>query len=148
MPDDLDSGDVRSTTPPNPVPFVVALVGFVIVVVLAYVFLWEDEEGSLVAPDRIEVVADDTVRLTYDGPFDDTYVEVIQVGYALGEEEISVELVIDERDCGDGADCGAATDSLSADLVLPEPIGDREVRAGTGRALADCEGTGGEVTCR
>lgn len=129
-------------------PFVVAFVGFVIVAVAAYVFLREDDPGRLVRPDGIQVVDADRVRLTVDGPFRNSYAEVTKVGYALGDDRILIELVIDEYDCPDGADCAAPTEAVAVELVLPEPIGDRRVQGGTGRVLVDCDRDPPVPTCR
>lgn len=147
MNDELPPGHIGTTTPPNPVPFLLALGGFVLVVVVVYLFVWEDDRGRLVAPDRIEVLDDDVVRLQVVGPFDEGVARVTQVGYALGEDEIFVEVVVDEGSCAEGLGCAASDDLLIVDLVLPEAIEDRDVRAGTGRALADCEDAGTRFRC-
>ncbi len=144
--DDVDDGDGTSAT--NPLPFVIALVGFLIVAVLAFVYLRDDEAGRLASPDSIQVVGPDTVRLRYDGPFPDGYADISQVGYAMGDDVIYVELVIDDHGCPDGTDCGAPTDSVTADLVLPEPVAGRDVRHGTGRTLADCDRSTPVPVCR
>lgn len=147
MPDRQPPGDIRSTTPPNPLPFLLALGGFVLVVVVVYLFVWEDDRGRLVAPDRIDVVAEDVVRLDVLGPFEEGIATVTQVGYALGEDEIFVEVVVDEGSCAGGAACAASDEQLTAELVLPEPVDGRDVRAGTGRALADCDDAGSGFRC-
>lgn len=134
--------DIRTTMPPNPVPFLLAVAGFVLVVVAVYLFVWEDDRGRLVAPDRIEVVGDDVVRLHVRGPFDEGVARISQVGYALGEDQIFVEVVLDEGDC-----CAASDEELTAELVLPEPIDGRDVRTGTGRALAECDDAGSRFRC-
>ncbi|WP_436796248.1 hypothetical protein [Actinospongicola halichondriae] len=148
MEEELDPGSIRNTQPHNAMPFVVALVGFLIVAVLAFVFLREDDPGRLVRPDGVSVIGDDTIRLTVDGPFRKPYADVIKVGYALGEDDVFVEMVLDEYDCPDDTDCGASTESLTVDVVLPEPIDGRDVGPGTGRTLVDCDRDPGIPTCQ
>ena len=145
-----DASDHADDEPPatNPLPFVIALVVFAIVAVLSYVFLRDDEPGRLAAPDGIQVVGPDTVRLRYDGPFPEGDADIIQVGYALGDDVVYVELVVDDHGCAAGTDCPSPTDSLTVDLVLPEPIAGRRVRHGTGRALADCDRSTPVPVCR
>ena len=141
-----DPGNIRNTTPPDPKPFVIAFIGFVVVAVLAYVFLRDDSPGRLVEPDRIDVVGDDTIRVRYAGPFPEGDAEVLQIGYALGDDVVFVELVIVDRPCA--GECPEGPRVLDARLVLPEPVGDREVRTGTGRVLADCTGSERDRVCR
>ncbi len=145
-----DTRNEEPAPPPttNPLPFAIALVAFLVVAVAAFVFLRDDHPGRLAAPDSIQVVGPDTVRLRYDGPFPDGYADIVQVGYAAGEKVVYVELVIDDHGCPDGTDCGAPPDSLTADLVLPEPIAGRDVRHGTGRTLADCDRSTPVPVCR
>jgi len=90
MPDDQPSQDAPSQL--SPVPFVVALVGFAVVAVLAFVFLRADDEGVLVRPDRLSEVDEDTIRAVAIGQPDCGMVERAQVD--LGESEIFVELVV------------------------------------------------------
>ncbi len=146
----MDDTRGEEPAPPttNPLPFVIALVVFLIVAGLAFVFLREDAPGRLAAPDAIQVVGPDTVRLRYDGPFPDGYGDIVQVGYAVGDDAVYVEVVVDDHGCPDDTDCGAPTTSLTADLVLPEPIAGRPVRPGTGRTLADCDRSTPVPVCR
>lgn len=123
----------------SPVPFVVALVGFVIVAVLAFVFLRADDEGRLVRPDRLDVVDDDTIRVVAAGEPACLTVDRAQVD--LGEGTVHVELVVTgEGDCDDAAD-------VVAEITLPEPVGDRTLLAGVGRLRLPCTGEGSTVSC-
>lgn len=117
----------------SPVPFLVALVGCSIVAVLAYVFLREDAPGDLVAPTSIRVEGPDTVVAWADGPFDGR-ARIVQAGYAMGDEEIFIELVVDVDDC----EACRPTEAVTATVVLPADIDGRRISAGTGRALLEC----------
>lgn len=126
----------------NPAPFIIAVVLFLIVAVASYVFLREEPAGRLVAPDSIAIVSGDQIEVSFNGPFRKPYAEIAQVGFALGEDVVHVEIVLHEYECAPGASCAAATESVSAVLRLPQPVGDRRVIVGSGRALADCSSTG------
>lgn len=114
-------------------PFLVALIGCTVIAVLAYVFLREDPVGGLVAPTSIRVEGPETVVVHADGPFDGV-AEIVQVGYAMGDEEIFLELIVDVDDCDD---C-LVSESVTATVTLPADVDGRRVRAGTGRALLEC----------
>lgn len=126
----------------SPVPFAVALVGFLVLATLAFVFLRDDDEGRLVRPDRLTAVDGDTLRATALDEAGCTRIERAQVD--LTETEVLVELVaVDaEGSCADGAV------DLEAEITLPEPIGDRALLAGVGRLRIPCTGDGTDVTCR
>lgn len=128
-----DDAVAREGTPKttSAAPFVLAVVLFLVFAGYAFFYL-RDDPGRLVTPDGVSAIADDTVRIRVDGPFPDGDTQIIKVGYALGEDTVFVEAVVH-----DGCDA-CPTEALEVDLVLPEPIGDRRVRTGTGRALADC----------
>jgi hypothetical protein len=125
----------------SPVPFVVALVGFVIVAVLAFVFLRAGNEGRLVRPDRLTVVDDATIRVVASQQPDCGTVERAQVD--LAEDRVFVELVVVDAD----GTCPGATVDIVADITLPEPVGDRSLVAGVGRLRLPCTGDRTAVTC-
>src|SRR5690606_4363459 len=76
----------------SPVPFVAALVGFVVLAALAFVFLRADDDGRLVRPDRFQTLDEDTISATALGQPGCGRVERAQVD--LSESEILVELVV------------------------------------------------------
>jgi hypothetical protein len=116
----------------SPVPFVVALVGVVVIATLAFVFLRADDEGRLVRPDRFQVLDADTVSATALAQPGCGRVERAQVD--LADTEVLVELVVVDVE----GPCSDVTVDLVAEITLPEPIGDRTVRAGVGRTLLPC----------
>ncbi|HEU5083703.1 MAG TPA: hypothetical protein VFU14_10210 [Acidimicrobiales bacterium] len=122
----------------SPVPFVVALIGFVVVAVLAFVFLRADDSGVLVRPDRLTVAGDDVIRAVALGQPDCARVERAQVD--LAEDAVFVELVLAEGEC-------AGTTDVVAEITLPEPVGDRRLVSGVGRLRLPCSGEGSGVTC-
>ena len=124
----------------SPVPFVVALVGFLVLAALAFAFLRGDDEGRLVRPDRLTEVDDDTIRVVAAAQPDCGTVERAQVD--LGEDRVFVELVVVDAD-----DCPDATVDIVADITVPEPVGDRELVAGVGRLRLPCTGERSAVTC-
>lgn len=127
----------------SPLPFVVALVSFVVIAVLAIVFLRPDDEGQLVRPDRLAAVDDDTIRaVAIDRP---RCLTVDRAQVDLGETTVHVELVVVDDACGDATD--RDTVDLVAEITLPEPVGDRRVLAGVGRLELPCSGQGSTVTC-
>lgn len=141
--------DEEAPATASPVPFLVAFIGFVIVAVAAFVFLREDR-GTLAAPDAIRVTGPNTLEVAVRGPFDGDAVTIRQVGYALGEERISIEVVLDAEECADGAGDCTEPEVVVAEVVLPEDVAGREVVAGTGRALLDCRpaASSGRFSCR
>ena len=132
----MDHDDSDGPGPPNPAPFLVALVGFVIVAVLAFVYLREDADLTTVRPDDIEVLevaGDDMIEVTATGQPGCQTVERVQVD--LGEDTVRVEMVL-----GPVEGCVEAPDQdLVAIALLPEPIGDREVVPGFGRFPLPCD---------
>lgn len=126
----------------SPVPFLVALVGFLVLATFAFVFLRADDEGRLVRPDRLRATDDDTLRVTALDESGCSRIERAQVD--LGGSEVLVELVAVEVE----GPCSDATVDLVAEITLPEPIGDRALRAGVGRLRLPCTGDGTEATCR
>jgi hypothetical protein len=140
---DPTGGDADGERPqPSPVPFVVALVGFLVLATLAYVFLRADDEGRLVRPDRLTATGDDTLRATALGESGCGRIQRAQV--ELTETEVLVELVAVDAD----GPCADVTVDLVAEITLPEPIGDRTLLAGVGRLHIPCTGDGTDVTCR
>ena len=125
---------------PSAMPFVVALVGVAIVAVLAFVYLREDP-GELLRPDRITAIDDDTVRaVAADRPGCE---RVLRAQVDMAEEAVFIEFVAETADdCADDA-----PGPLDAEVTLPEPIGDRPLRAGVGRFRIPCQGRGQDVTC-
>jgi len=116
----------------SPVPFVAALVGFVVLAALAFVFLRADDDGRLVRPDRFQTLDEDTIRATALGQPGCGRVERAQVD--LSESEILVELVVVDAE----GPCSDVAVDLVAEITLPEPVGDRAVRAGVGRSRLPC----------
>lgn len=139
MPGDHAHGDIHDTTPPNPVPFLIALAGFVVIAVLAFVFLRPEDDGELVRPDRFSVVDHDTIRAFATEASPCRRIDRAQVD--LGEDEIFVEFVVK----GEDPDCDVSV--LEADITLPEPVDDRELRPGVGRLEIPCETRGSSVLC-
>lgn len=139
------SGEPQPRPAANPVPFVVALVGFLVVAVLAFVLLREEDEGALVRPERFERLDERTVRTRPEIPAVNvcTVVERAQVDF--DDERVYLELVVDVPECEDGH----VPIDVVADIELPEPIGDRQLVGGVGRQHLPCEPNGGEgrFTC-
>ena len=128
----------------SPVPFVVALVGFVVIASLAFVFLRADDDGRLVWPDRFQVLDAETIRATALEQPGCGRVERAQVD--LVETEVLVELVVIDIE----GPCSDVTVDVVAEITLPEPVGDRAVRAGVGRSRLPCTDdadTSAPVTC-
>lgn len=123
------------------VPFVVALVGFVVVAVLAYTFLRSDDDGRLVHPDRLTAVDDDTIRATALGVPGCARVERAQVD--LTGDEVLVELVTVDVE----GPCSDVAVDVVAEITLPEPLDERPLRAGVGRTRLPCTGQGASLTC-
>ncbi len=138
----MPPGDIRTTQPINPVPFVIAVVAFLAVVVAAYVFLWEDDTGRLVQPDSVVVIDDDTIRVVATDRSACERIARVQVD--LADDAVFVELVVE----GGDADCVDVVAPLEADVTLPEPIGERDVRAGPGRLEIPCGEASPSATCR
>lgn len=142
MTDAPDEPGPDRATQLSPVPFVVALVGFVIVAVLALVFLRADNSGELVRPDRLDAVGDATVRaVAFERP---PCEEVLRAQVDMADEAVFVELVVDEVD---GQDCASGLVDVEAEIDLPDAIGDRPLRAGVGRTQLPCTGAGTQVRC-
>ena len=120
----------------SPVPFVVALVGFVVLATLAFVFLRDDDEGRLVRPDRLSVIDEDTIRATALGVPGCARVERAQVDRS--ENEILVELVTVDVE----GQCSDVAVDVVAEITLPQPVGDRTLRPGVGRTQLPCTGQG------
>jgi len=126
----------------SPVPFVVALVGFVVVAGLAFAFLRSDDEGRLVRPDRLTETGPDTVRATVlDQP---GCGRVARAQVDLSETEVRIELVAVDAE----GPCSDLAVDLVAEITLPEPIDGRRLLPGVGRLQLPCTGERTEVTCR
>ena len=128
----------------SPLPFVVALVGFLVVAVVAFLFLRPDDEGRLVRPDRLSVVDDATIRAVAIGR---PTCEVVDRAQAdLGEDTVYLELVVTEA-----GSCDEGTVDVVVEVTLPEPVGERRLVAGVGRLQLPCtttgRGEGSTVTC-
>lgn len=136
-PHELDPGDVRNTQPPNAVPFVVALVAFVIVATLAFFFLREDDDLSIVRPERVAIVDDETVQFVVPVPSSCGTVERAQVDVS-DSERIFVEVIVEDADCGPEQ----TADETELTVTLPQPIGDRQVVPGVGRVELPCDSSG------
>jgi hypothetical protein len=127
---------------PNAVPFVVALIVFLVVVLLGARYLREDADLTAVRPDTVEVLdvaGDDMIEVTVlDRPGCET-VERVQVD--LDVERIFVEVVLTPDE-----GCVEAPDhDLTAVALLPEPIDGREVVPGFGRFHLPCDA---DLRCR
>lgn len=135
------SGSIADTTPPNPVPFLIALAGFLVLAVLAFVYLREDRSSELVRPDRLSVVDDDTIRAVAleRSPCE----RITRVQVDLAEDAIFVEFVVEER----GGACTEVLAPLEAEVTLPEPVDDRDLRPGVGRLQIPCTESAASVTC-
>lgn len=127
--------------PLSAAPFLVALVGFVVVAALAFVFLRADDDGRLVRPDRLQALDDDTITVTALGEPGCGRIERAQVD--LAETEVLVELVVVDVE----GPCSDVTRDLVAEITLPEPVGDRALRAGVGRTRLPCTGEATAATC-
>lgn len=123
-------------------PFLVALVGFVVLATLAFVFLRPDDEGRLVRPDRLTPTGDDSFRVTALDQPGCGRIERAQVD--LAEDEVFVELVAVDAE----GPCSDVSVDLVAEITLPEPIGERRLLAGVGRLRLPCTGERAAVTCR
>ncbi len=126
----------------SPLPFLVALVGFLVLATLAFVFLRSDDEGRLVRPDRLTATGDDTVRATVLDQPGCGRIERAQVD--LTETEVFVELVAVDAE----GPCSDVTVDLVAQITLPEPIDGRRLLSGVGRLRIPCTGDLDDVTCR
>ena len=122
-------------------PFLVALVGFVVIAALAFAFLRTDDEGRLVRPDRLTPLGDDTIRATALEEPGCGRVERAQVD--LSETAVRVELVVVDAE----GPCSDVAVDLVAEITLPEPIEDRELLPGVGRVQLPCTGDLTSVTC-
>ena len=127
--------------PLSPVPFLVALVGFVVVAVLAFVFLRSDDEGRLVRPDRLTPIDEDTIRATALEQPGCGRVDRAQVD--LSETEVRVELVVVDAE----GPCSDVAVDLVAEITLPEPVDERRLLPGVGRVQLPCTGELATVTC-
>jgi hypothetical protein len=125
----------------SPVPFLIALVGFVVIAVLAFVFLRTDDEGRLVRPDRLTPLAEDTIRVTALDEPGCGHVDRAQVD--LSETAVRVELVVIDAE----GPCSDVAVDLVAEITLPEPIDDRELLPGVGRIHLPCRRELTAVTC-
>ena len=137
-PDDLDPGDVRNTQPPDARPFVVALIGFVIVAVAAFFFLKEDDDLTIVRPERVAVLDDTTIRFSVAVPSSCGVVDRAQVDVS-DSERVFVEAIVDLSACAGGDQ----TDDLTQlTVTLPQPVDDRQVVPGVGRVELPCDPSG------
>lgn len=140
MDEPLDPGDIRNTRPADARPFVVAFVGFVIVAALAFFFLREDGDLSIVRPVRVAVVDDTTARFAIPVPED--CAEVVRVQVDLSDSQrVFVEAIVDDSGCGGGPDVV----ETELTVLLPQPIDDRQVVPGVGRVELPCDPSG---TCQ
>ena len=138
----MDPGADDAPPQLNAVPFVLALVAFLVVAVLAWTYLRDDDDVTVVRPDGIEVLdvaGDDLIDVTaLDQPGCRT-VERAQVD--IGVDRIFVEMVLaDEPGCVE-----APRQDLTATVQLPEAIGDRDVVPGIGRFQIPCDA---DLRCR
>lgn len=123
----------------NPAPFVIAVVVFVVVAVLAFVFLREDGSERLLRPDAFDVVGEETLETTIGGG--DGCVELLRAQVDTSDDDrVFVELVVEDTECEAGGD-----DGRLVTIVLPEPIDDRRVLGGVGRVELPCDPSG---TCQ
>lgn len=141
VPDPIDDPAAGPPRQLSAVPFGVALVGFVVIALLAFTFLRADDEGHLVRPDRLQGVDDDTITATALGQPGCGRIERAQVD--LSDTEVLVELVVVDVE----GPCSDVTMDLVAEITLPEPVGDRTLRAGVGRTRLPCTGEATSATC-
>ncbi len=132
--DDLDPGNVANTQPPDARPFVVALVGFVIVATLAFFFLREnDADLELVRPDALQRVEDNAVETTIEvdhcGALERAQVD------QTDDDIVFVEIVVQRN-------VEPCSMSFDVTVVLPEPIDGRRVVGGVGRRELPCDSSG------
>ncbi len=132
--EEIDPGNIRNTQPANALPFVVALVGFLIVAALAFFFLREDESLRAFQPEEVSIVDDTTVQATgIFGPCE----RIVRAQVDSDDDTVFVELIAgDLSDCDCNDDC--SQESYSLDIVLPDPIEDRRVVPGVGRRELPC----------
>ena len=121
-------------------PFVVALVGVVVLGALAYLYL-RDDPGELVRPERLTAVGDREVRAVASdrAPCE----RVIRAQVDLAEEAVFLELVVERT----AEECTAEAVDLEAEITLPEAIDGRDLRAGVGRYQIPCVGRAPSFTC-
>ena len=117
-------------------PFLLALVVLVVVVVVGFLYAREDADLTAVRPNTVEALeaaGDDMIAATaLDRPGCET-VERVQVD--LDDDRIFVEMVLTPNEgCGD-----APRHDLTAVVRLPEPIDGREVVPGFGRFQIPCD---------
>lgn len=143
MDEPLDPGDIRNTRAPDARPFVVAFIGFVIVAVVAFVYLREDDDLEIVRPDRVQVIDDETIRFVVLVPSSCSEVERVQVDLSDGQR-VFVEAIVDLSDCADQPS-DPDGDRRELTVELPQPIDDRQVVPGVGRVELPCDPSG---TCR
>lgn len=129
----------------SPIPVLVAFVLTLVLGTLAFFYLRDDTPGDVVRPDTFAAVGEAEVAVTAFGPFSPD-AEVVAVGYALGEDTVYLEMVIDGGRCDGDEPCGGP-EALTATIVLPETIEGRSLEWGTGRALAECEPDGDDARC-
>ena len=139
--DPHDDGAARPPQQLSPVPFVVALVGVIVVATLAFVFLRAEDDGRLVRPDRLQAIDEDTISATALGQPGCGRIDRAQVD--LSDTEVLVELVVVDVE----GPCSDVTVDLVAEITLPEPVGDRALRSGVGRTRLPCTGDGTSATC-
>ena len=137
---DLEDPDPAPAQQLSPVPFAVALLVVVIAGAFAYFSLREDP-GELVRPDRLTAIGDDEVRAeVHDRGACD---RILRAQVDLADEVVFVELVVERSE----EDCSVRAFTSGIDITLPEPIGDRELRAGVGRYQIPCSHERPTVTC-
>lgn len=130
---DRDTVDAR--------PFAVAAVIFVVIAVVALVFLRDDDGLVVVHPDRFERIDDTTVRAVA-STYETTGCEVIErVQVGLDDDTVFVEFVVATTDA-----CVGGAPELAATITLPEPHDERRLVGGAGRRELPCGRDGSEVT--
>lgn len=133
---DRDTVDAR--------PFAVAAVIFVILAVVALVFLRDDSDLVVVHPDTFERIDDTTVHAVASA-YDSTGCEVIErVQIGLDDDTVFVEFVVATTDA-----CVGGAPELAATITLPEPLDERRLVGGAGRRELPCVRDGSDVafTC-
>ncbi len=134
--DELDPGNIANTQPSNPLPFVVALVAFLVVATLAFFFLRENDDFTIVRPERIGVIGPETLRFAVAVPTCGI-VERAQVDLS-DTQRIFVEVIVDQSGCrGDQTD-----DQTQLTVTLPQAIDGRQVVPGIGRVELPCDSDG------